>query len=215
MENLPKSDICCACGACATVCNHDALTLSVNSNGYLVVTSHQDKCINCGLCERVCPILKPRQNEEFSGQYYACWNQDAEFRKGSASGGAFSAIAAAVIKAGGVVYGAVINGFDIEHRRVDSMVDLPPLLGSKYQQGNLTGVYSLVKKDLKEGRMVLFSGMSCQVAALKSFLGKMNCDNLYTIDTICGGFSTMLPMIALKESGRYSGIHSFRDKDNG
>lgn len=89
------------------------------------------------------------------------------------------------------------------------------LQGSKYQHSNMEGVYKHVRNDLRQGMYVLFSGMGCQVAGLLSFLGNTNKDRLYTIDTICGGLSTMLPMLRLKESGKYIGIKSFRDKENG
>ena len=60
------------------------------------------------------------------------------------------------------------------------------LQGSKYVQSDLSGIYSRVKSELKSGRNVLFSGTGCQVAGLRSFLGK-DFDNLITVDIVCHG----------------------------
>lgn len=115
----------------------------------------------------------------------------------------------------GVVYGAAIDGFEIRHIRVDSEKDLHRLQGSKYQPSILKGIYRQVRKDLKTGRKVLFSGLGCQVSGLYHFLGKCDISNLYTIDTICGGVSSLLPMKHLQEKGKYRSIVSFRDKSAG
>jgi hypothetical protein len=79
----------------------------------------------------------------------------------------------------------------------------------------MAGVYSQIIKDLREGRAVLYSGLSCQVAGVLSIVPKRFQENLFTIDTICGGLSTMLPMQQLQKTGEYLGIHSFRNKDTG
>lgn len=206
---------CTACGACVNICSQSALSLVVNRDGFFEVKIDPFKCVDCGLCSKVCPVLKGTSETETGTNYFACWNSDDNVRKNSASGGAFSAIAVEIIRQGGVVYGAAIEGFDIVHKRVETMEELMPLFGSKYQPGDLTGIYRQVKADLLNKRCVLFSGMSCQVAGLKSYLLNINTDKLYTIDTICGGFSTMLPMLLLKNSGKYKGIKCFRNKDNG
>lgn len=52
-------------------------------------------------------------------------------------------------------------------------------------QSHTNGIYKQVKDDLKSGRTVLFSGTSCQVAALKRFVGEN--DYLFTVDLVCHG----------------------------
>ena len=79
----------------------------------------------------------------------------------------------------------------------------------------MTGIYRHVRKDLVNGREVLFSGLSCEISGLKKFLRNINQEKLITVDMICGGVSTLLPMINLKLTHNYTGIVSFRDKDNG
>lgn len=201
--------------ACVDACPKRVLRGEVDADGYFKISvADREACVECGRCTNVCPVLNVRKTEGNSTPY-AAWNTDIEQRRHSASGGIFAALATAVLRKGGSVYGAAIDGFDVRHVRVTEEKDLPLLQGTKYQHSDMTGIHKQVKKDLQQGLTVLFSGMSCQVAGLLSFLGKINRENLYTVDTICGGLSTMLPMQKLKESGKYTGIKSFRDKEKG
>lgn len=212
---IASKSTCTACSACINICSHHALEMKIDKDGYFYVLPIKEKCFECGLCSKVCPVVNPIKKSSCSSKFYACINRNIQFRKFSASGGVFSAIAEVILNRGGIVYGASISGLDIVHERVVSITELPQILGSKYQQGNLTDVYKQVKDDLLHGYEVLFSGVPCQVAGLKSFLRNTPQNKLYTVDVICGGFSTMLPMINLKNTGLYKAIHSFRNKDNG
>lgn len=209
---------CSACMACVDSCHYNALSVEIDTDGFFKIAKHTDACTNCGLCSKVCPIISPLQTDHKdvnSSFPYAAWCEDSVLRGKAASGGAFAAMAKAFLERGGIVYGAAINGFDVIHKRLDHIDDLPSILGSKYQHSKLQGVYTSVRDDLRAGRKVLFSGLSCQIAGMKKFIGNRLQDNLYTIDTICGGIATMLPMIHLQRTGNYLGISSFRDKDNG
>lgn len=206
---------CTGCMACVDVCSHNVLKATIDTSGYYTIVPDLEKgCIECGRCSQVCPVLNLAQTTGESSPY-AAWNKDSKQRKQSASGGIFAAMASSILQKGGSVYGAVIEGFDVKHLRITDEYDLYRLQGSKYQHSDMTGIYKQVRNDLRQGMYVLFSGLGCQVAGLLSFLGKMRKEKLYTIDIICGGLSTMLPMLHLKESGKYKGIFSFRDKENG
>ena len=86
-----------------------------------------------------------------------------------------------------VVGAAYDRVFNVEHRIIDSYEDINELQGSKYLQCKADNTtFKKIKENLKTGRLVLYSGMACQVEGLKSYLGK-EYDNLYTIDLICMG----------------------------
>ena len=209
---------CTACMACVDSCHHDALNVSIDRDGFYCIEAHPDKCVECGLCGRVCPVLASTSvdREEIRLSHpYAAWCTDDALRSQSASGGAFAALAKAFLKKGAVVYGAAVSGFEVRHRRIETEKKLPLLLGSKYQLSRMDEVYRQVKADLRSGRIVLYSGLSCQVAGVLNFVGEKLLENLFTIDTICGGISTMLPMLQMQFSDDYTSIHSFRNKDNG
>lgn len=215
---LSSPALCTGCMACVDSCHHEALAITIDHNGFYHIDTNDKNCVNCGLCSKVCPVLNPSSIDKDNialSEPYAAWCEDNELRSKSASGGAFAAIAKAFLEKGAVVYGATIDGFDICHKRIETIEELPQLLGSKYQHSRMDGIYSLVKKDLKEGKTVLFSGLSCQVAGVIRYVGEKLLDKLFSIDTICGGLSTMLPMMKIKESANYKGVLSFRDKENG
>lgn len=208
---------CTGCMACVDSCNHGVLDCIVDRDGYFAIKAiNPSACTECGCCTCACPVVQDmKPSHETEPRPHAAWSNDDTTRADGASGGIFGALAQATIACGGIVYGAAIEGFDVRHKRVDSMDGIKALQGSKYQHSSLKGIYRLVRKDLQAGRMVLFCGLSCQVAGLHQFLGKAPKSRLYTLDTICGGLSTMLPMMSLKASGRYIGIKSFRDKEKG
>lgn len=118
---------------------------------------------------------------------YAVQHKDEEVRAASRSGGIFTAISDYILSQGGAVYGCVlVNDFKAIHVRADSKDGRDRMRGSKYIQSSMSDTYKDVRKDLLSDRRVLFSGTSCQVAGLKSFLGK-EYSNLLCIDIVCHG----------------------------
>lgn len=206
---------CTGCMGCVNACSHGVLDYSFDKHGYFRIDiAHPEKCVECGLCTKACPVVSPKAVTNDSHKCYAAWDKDSDQRAASASGGVFAALAAKILEEGSVVYGAAIEGFEVKHKRIDLIEDLHELQGTKYQL-SICNVYSDVRKQLLAGRKVLFSGMGCQVNALYNYLGRVSTERLLTIDTICGGYSSILPMEELKKSGKFSGIYSFRDKSDG
>lgn len=117
---------------------------------------------------------------------YACYNKNVNVRMNSSSGGVYYAVAENVINNGGIVYAAVYEGFDVMHKRFDSIQHLGNSCGSKYVQSKLSDCFCNIKKDLLEGREVLFVGTPCECFGLKTFLIDDYC-NLLTIDFVCHG----------------------------
>ena len=115
---LASQKECTGCMACVDACPHKVLKAEMDLNGYYaIVPDCMEKCVECGRCSRVCPILNPAQTTGKSTPY-AAWNLDAEQRKQSASGGIFASLATSIIRKGGSVYGAAIDGFEIKHLRI-------------------------------------------------------------------------------------------------
>lgn len=118
---------------------------------------------------------------------YAVKHKDENIRALSRSGGIFTALSDYILKKSGTVYGCVLNGkFEAVHIRAVNSEQRDLMRGSKYIQSNLLDTYSRVKQDLDNDIWVLFSGTSCQVAGLISFLGK-EYEKLLTVDIICHG----------------------------
>ena len=185
---------CVGCTACASICPKNIICMKKNEEGFQQPhIEEKDSCIECGLCERVCPILnnqkETKNNHEIA---YIVQNKDTTIRKESASGGMFSAIAMSVLKKGGVVYGAAYDSdYTVRHVRISEQEELWRLRNSKYVQSNLDGVFQMVKKDLIDDRQVCFSGTPCQVEGIKCYLGR-EYKNLLLVDFVCHGVSSPL-----------------------
>lgn len=121
---------------------------------------------------------------------YAVQHKNEEVRAASRSGGIFTALSDDIFDQKGVVYGCVLtDDFKAIHFRADSKDGRDRMRGSKYIQSSMGDIYKSVRNDLLVDRKVLFSGTSCQVAGLKSFLGK-EYSNLLCIDLVCHGVSS-------------------------
>ena len=160
--------------------------MSEDKEGFLYPIIDSVKCIDCGLCEKVCPVLHPLKNEA-EPLVYAAINNDESIRMQSSSGGIFTLLAEYVIENGGVVFGACFDrDWNVVHDYTETKEGLVRFRGSKYVQSNVGNSFSQVKIFLDAGREVLFSGTPCQVAGLKNYLRKPY-PNLLTIDLVCHG----------------------------
>ena len=54
MINIQSPSQCCGCTACASVCAHDAITMHPDTLGFVYPKVDTNKCVECGLCEKVC-----------------------------------------------------------------------------------------------------------------------------------------------------------------
>ena len=189
-ENNKRS--CCGCTACMNICPVKAIERKPDEEGFLYPIVDKEKCINCGLCEKTCPIINKKISKEKIKNAYAIRAKDKNILQNSTSGGFFTPIANWIIKNDGVAIGV---GFGkekrIEHIIVtkENMDRLTELRGSKYVQSYLGNTFTKIKELLESGKKVLFSGTPCQVQGLLKFLNK-DYSNLITIDLICHGVSS-------------------------
>ena len=108
-----------------------------------------------------------------TSQCYCGYHQNDSTLCLSASGGLATALAEQIISNGGVVYGVVHSaGFDgAEYARATTLENLKAIQGTKYVdvkpvcQGD--NVYEKVLSDLRDGKIVLFTGLPCMVATLE------------------------------------------------
>lgn len=146
-----------------------------------------DACIECGLCEKVCPILKPLATANHETQEaYAMVSKDNSIWRRSASGGAFSEICNTWGDDETIVVGATWDGLRVHHECVKGLNNISKLCKSKYVSSDPENSFREILASLKGGRKVIFCGTPCQIAGLKSFL-RRDYSNLLTIDLICHG----------------------------
>lgn len=184
-----KAD-CCGCTACASICPKDAITMEPDTLGFKYPKVDLDKCIDCGLCEKVCAF-----NDNYDKslnlkepEIYAARHKDIHEIETSRSGAAFIAISDYILENGGIVYGVGYKDhFRVAHKRATTKEERNEFKGSKYVQSDLDGIFRQVKEDLKQGNTVLFSGTPCQTAGLNSYIGKKFRENLVLVDIVCHG----------------------------
>lgn len=192
--------------------------MRADEEGFKYPLVNTDKCIDCKLCEKVCPMLNASAGDSKALEQYAAQSRRDDIIMSSSSGGIFTELAEYVVSKGGVVFGAK---FDEEWRVVHSYTEDVGKLGefrtSKYSQSDIGDSYIKVREFLNEGRSVLFTGTGCQNAALRNFLRK-DYENLICIDFICHGvpspqiWSDYLKEIAGSRPVRFV---NFRDKIEG
>lgn len=219
IEIIDKKE-CCGCYACKNICPKDCIDMNVDEEGFWYPKVDMLKCINCNLCEKVCPFIEDPKKEGFKNIAYACKNKNLQTRLESSSGGIFSNLCDYVIDKDGVVFGAAFNeNLEVEHMEANTFEEYKKFRGSKYVQSKIGNSYKKVKEHLDEGKLVLFSGVPCQIEGLHLFLGKKY-DNLITVDLICHGvpspliFNLYKKILNKKYSSQITDI-KFRDKTEG
>ena len=196
---IEEKDLCCGCTACYSVCPKNAIKMVRDNEGFLYPEVDREKCVNCGMCKKVCPILNKAELNEFKPKAYLFQNSNEEIRKDSTSGGIFTAIGEFVIKNNGIVYGATFDdNFVVNHIGIESTDDLSKFRKSKYVQSNQNNCFKEIKQYLDNGKLVCYSGTPCQVGGLRAYLRK-DYENLILVDIMC--HSVPSPLVFEKYKG--------------
>lgn len=190
VEQIIINGKCFGCGACIAVCEHGALRLFCNLEGFIQPTVDASLCTHCGRCLNVCPTRTTiiPNTTSFSPRSYAAWNLDSKIRSSSSSGGLFHALANYIISIGGYVAGAALDkDLLCSHSLASSKDSMLIMMGSKYIQSTIyPDIFRRTRTHLINGDPVLFSGTPCQIAALRNFLNQ-DYNHLYCCDILCHG----------------------------
>lgn len=211
---------CCGCEACAQRCPKQCIAMCADHEGFLYPEVDVALCINCGLCEKVCPQLNVKQGDS-PLQVIAAKAKDAEILMQSSSGGLFSLLAEQVLRENGVVFGARFDhSWQVVHDCTETVEGLAPFRKSKYVQSRIGDTFQKAENYLKAGRKVLFTGTPCQINGLRLFLRK-DYENLLAVDIACHGvpspkvWNRFLKEYVSDESLQYVTDIDFRDKTDG
>ncbi len=192
MLKLASKVDCSGCNACGDICPNGSLTFKTDQEGFWYPKINMDTCIDCSLCEKVCPIITPA---DFIDRYkepriYAAYTKDDLIRLDSTSGGIHSMLAKIIYKQHGYVGGAIYNeDHTVSHIASNDDRMLPKIRSSKYLQSDMNGQYTEVKTLLRKGETVFYCAAPCQIQALYKYLRK-DYDNLITCDFICRGVNS-------------------------
>lgn len=209
---------CLGCGICMTKCQHNAITMEEDDNGFVIPKINLEKCIHCDICRKGCPVNQKEKLNSFNPKCYAAINLNKEEQEKSTSGGIFSLLAHEVLDKKGIVYGSYMKDFKARHIRVTKEQDLDKIRGSKYIQSEISNIFKKLKEDVLSKKQVLFCGTPCQVGAIKTFLHK-EYDNLILVSVVCHGiineniFHKYLKELEKEYSAPVTDF-KFRTKDN-
>ncbi len=228
-----ENKYCTGCAACLNKCRHNAITLKEDMLYDFSFEAVIDnlKCIKCGICEDVCPVLNDfHTDNRIEPLCYAAYANNA-IRNSSSSGGAFTLLASKVLNNSGYVCGATFcDDFHIKHILISKVEELSKLQRSKYVQSEIGDIFTDILNHLEDEKEVMFVGTPCQVAGLKAFLGR-EYNNLLLVDLICNytppkfilkkyldenfGLSNIKQVdFRIKKNGWVCDIHQVKLKDN-
>lgn len=219
---IVESSKCYGCGACKSVCPVQAVEIVQDKKGFFKYAIQQDACIQCGACVNVCPRISdvPILNE--NKKVLGVKHMDVDERMKSQSGGAFYALAEAMIAMGGVVIGVVQDKNHMPYHDVaTTLEEVQAMRKSKYIQSRVDHIYPVIDAYLNQEKPVLFSGTACQVAGVASYFKKhKNEAYLYLLDIICHGVPSqkLLSDTLVYYEKKYEDtlIHfTYRNKDRG
>lgn len=220
--NITKEK-CYGCNACKDICPSNAIEMKADKEGFLYPVTDKEKCTNCGLCSKACIRRHPNlvKYEEQFPKAYTTYHKDLNQRLGSSSGAVFPSLAKYAIEdRKGVVVGVRYDeNMKVISDIADNMEDAKAFSGSKYVKSDFRGIFPKVKGLLKEGRFVLYSGLPCECAALRSYLRK-DYENLLISELVCHAapspkaFRKYVEYLNKKYDSKVTNI-VFRNKDNG
>lgn len=178
---------CCECQACEQICAKHAIVMVQNEEGFAYPQINSDLCVDCGLCNKVCPMQHADATKNQHKAVYAAQLTETVPLSKSSSGGMFYLISQYVFEKGGTVFGAAWDdSMKCHHTSATNNDELQKLMGSKYVHSEIGNCYKEARTLLRENKWVYFTGTPCQVAGLKTFLGK-DYPTLLTSDLICHG----------------------------
>lgn len=192
--NFDKN-MCTGCGACVALCPVSAIRLKCDFLGYFYPVVDYDLCLNCELCLKRCPeragaFLSMQDNDKagFKQSAFSAISKSQEIWKKSSSGGAFTSICKVYADYNTVIFGAKYdNTHNVVHDYIIGLEKIYRFQKSKYVHSYIDkSIYREIKNRLSKGEKVIFSGVSCQVAGLRNYLGKYY-PTLLCVDLVCMG----------------------------
>lgn len=187
---------CTSCSMCSAVCPVEAISIHLNNDGFYRPVVN-DKCIDCGLCTKVCYKFDNKINmtDENNLEHYNLFGasvKDKALLKQTTSGGVADVLAKTLISNGysciGVVYDTETN--TAKSCVVNNIAGTDQFRGSKYIQSYTEEAFKHLVKDLKRNdnsKYAIF-GLPCQIYAINRYLTMRGLrDRCLLIDLFCHG----------------------------
>mgnify|MGYP000502593405 CR=1 FL=1 len=190
---------CTSCQMCAAVCAKNAITIQLNEDGFYRPYIDEDKCVDCGLCTKVCykfdANVKVTNTDALDKlKVYSAQYKSASILEKVTSGGVADALAKELVKQGFVCIGVTYNDdrHRAEHVIASTVGETDAFRGSKYIQSYSLDAFKSLVKNARTTKFAIF-GLPCHIYAAHQFLSLRNLrDNCLLIDLFCHGCPSML-----------------------
>lgn len=190
---------CTSCQMCAAVCSKNAITIHLNEDGFYRPYIDKDKCVDCGLCTKVCyrfdaDVSITTSSELDKLMVYSAQYKSEKLLEKVTSGGVADALAKELVKQGYTCIGVTYND---EHHRAEYLVastvaETDAFRGSKYIQSYSLDAFKTFVKNARTTKFAVF-GLPCHIYAAHQFLGQRKLrDNCILVDLFCHGCPSML-----------------------
>ena len=186
MKTVCDIGMCNGCMACVNSCQFNAIHVKKAINSYNAIIDG-DLCVGCNKCSDVCPRNDTHLPLAHPKKWVEGWAKEREARAKSTSGGVAAAILYAFIRNGGFVCSCSFVDGEFKYILTNEEKLIAGCIGSKYVKSDPNSIFKPLLAKLKKGYKVLFVGLPCHVAAIKSFIDPCYHNRLYTIDLICHG----------------------------
>lgn len=132
-----KKYLCVGCGGCAVACPKQCITYTDNVVGQYIPVVDYKLCIDCKMCEKVCPVYNGEalsQTYRYNpivGNYISCFKGfDERFRKTSASGGFLTATLYSLMDCKAIDYAVCVRNDPVKNSfyRYDILTDKENLI---------------------------------------------------------------------------------------
>lgn len=196
MELANKVD-CTSCMNCILVCKQKAITISKDSLDNIYPTIDSSKCVECGICNKVCPALNSIDLRN-PISCFAVHSTKPEIRHFSASGGVGTTLYRYCLGNNYAFSGVLFDASSLiaKHKIGRTEEDIRQFRNSKYTFSFMNSICTDILFEMKS-REICFVGLPCQVAAIKRFIAEHNghIDRLFTVDLVCHGVPSHLYLI--------------------
>ena len=229
MRNIkaPSERSCTGCCACYAICPSDAICIELNTDGFFEPIVDNSKCIDCGLCQKVCYKFISTETHTTLMQdkpVYGVYSSNEQTHFKTTSGGFAFELSKWGIENGYKIVGVKYD-YTLDQAKtiiISSLDDLNLLTGSKYIQSDTSDAFNELIQKAKENvdNKYICIGTPCQIFGLRQLIERRHLKNDFIlVDLFCHGVPSYLawkPYIADKrrELGDLTQVN-FRYKGNG
>lgn len=200
IKDNSASKECTSCQMCAAVCPRNAITISLNEDGFYRPSINDDVCSRCGLCTNVCYKfdsgikMTTAADEADKIEVYSAQNISDDLLRRVTSGGVADVLAKELIRQGYVCIGVTYNDemHRAEHVVASTAAETDAFRGSKYIQSYSLDAFKELAKNVKTTKYAVF-GLPCHIYAVHQYLTfRKQRENCILIDLFCHGCPSML-----------------------